>query len=263
MSFTDILFEKSEGIATITLNRPESLNAFHPQMMADLEDAFDEIGQDSEVRAAILTGAGRAFCSGGNVKTMAQAAGGGAGSTGRQRLRHVHGAVLSIRRCNKPIIAAINGLAVGGGLDLALWCDFRIASDKARMREVYTKIGLAPGGGGVYLLPRIVGLQKALELILAADWIDAQEAERIGLVLKTVPHDELMSTARDLAGRIASSAPVSVPLAKRAVYRALNQEPDEHLEYMAMILEKLRQTEDHKEGLAAIAEKRQPRFQGK
>lgn len=262
MDYNDILFAASDHIATITLNRPETMNAFSPEMLGELEDAVERIAADPDIRVAILTGTGRAFSSGGNVKTMREAAGAGGGDKSRQRLGVIHETALAFQRLNKPTIAAINGIAVGGGLDMSLWCDFRIASDKARLREVYTKIGLAPGGGGVYFLPRIVGVQKALELILTADWIDAHEAERIGLVLKTVPHDDLMNAARDLARRLAASGPVSVPLAKRAVYRGLSQTLEENFEYMSMVIARLRQTEDHAEGLAAVREKREPKFRG-
>jgi 2-(1,2-epoxy-1,2-dihydrophenyl)acetyl-CoA isomerase len=262
VEYQEILYEVEHHIATITLNCPERLNAFSPVMLGELADAAQQAQDDPAVRAIILTGAGRAFCSGGNVKTMAQAAAKDA-QPGRQRLATVHQAQLTLRRLAKPLIVAVNGPAYGGGLDLACAGDFRIASDQARFAEVYVRLGLAPGGGGTWFLPRIVGLTKALELILSGETIDAQEALRIGLVSQVVPHAELLPATRAFAERFTSAAPLGVQAAKRGVYRGLEMPLDAALEFMSMHLERLRQTEDHKEGLAALAEKRQPRFVGR
>lgn len=260
--YEEILYQIEDQIATITLNCPERMNAFSAVLLGELADAAQRAQDDPEVRTIILTGAGRAFCSGGNVKTMAQAAGQRV-SVNRQRLSSVHLAQLTMRRLAKPLICAVNGPAYGGGLDLACAADFRIASDQARFAEVYVRIGLAPGGGGTWFLPRIVGLTKALELILSGETFNAQEALRIGLVSQVVPHAELMDATRAFARRFANAAPLGVQAAKRGVYRGLETPLDAALEFMSMHLERLRHTEDHREGLAALAEKRQPRFAGR
>lgn len=263
MDYQEILYEVESHIATITLNCPERLNAFSPLMLGEVADAAQRAQDDPEVRALILTGAGRAFCSGGNVKTMARAAN-QTPRASRLRLSTVHQAQLTFRRLGKPLIVAVNGAAYGGGLDLTCAGDFRIAADDARFAEVYVRIGLAPGGGGTWFLPRIVGLTKALELILSGETIDAQEALSIGLVSQVVPRAELIPAARAFAQRFTEhAAPLGVQAAKRGVYRGLEMSLDAALELMSMHLERLRQTEDHKEGLAALAEKRAPRFQGR
>lgn len=263
VAYQDILFEVEDGIATITLNRPEQLNAFTPIMLEEVAQAVEEARDDDAIRVLVLTGAGRAFCSGGHVKTMGQAVGEAAKTVGRQRLRGIHQMQSGLHNLNKPTIAAVNGPAVGGGLDLAMNCDLRIASDRATFSEIYVKLGLAPGAGGTYSLPRLVGLPKALELAMTGDFLDAQEALRLGLVNKVVPHEELVAATKELATKLAANAPLSVQHIKRAVYRSLNMSLEETLEYMAFVVERLRQTEDHKEALSARAEKRPPVFHGR
>lgn len=181
----------------------------------------------------------------------------------QQTVTHIQRLQLALRRLWKPLIAAVNGTAYGAGLDLACAADFRIAADTATFCEVYVRLGLAPGGGGAWLLPRIVGLTKALELVLSAERIDAQEALRIGLVSRVVPAAELGPATREFTRRFMSAAPLGVQTAKRALYRGLDMPFEAALEYMRPHVAQLRQTEDHKEGLRALAEKREPRFQGR
>jgi 2-(1,2-epoxy-1,2-dihydrophenyl)acetyl-CoA isomerase len=262
MSDREIVYEVSDHIATVTLDAPERLNAVSTAMLGELEDAARRAGEDERVRAVVLTGAGRAFSAGGNVKTMDQVAGEGLAERERGILE-MQRAQLALRRLSKPLIAAVNGPAYGGGFDLACVADFRIAADSARFCEVYVRIGMAPGGGGAWLLPRIVGLTAALELILGGEPIDAAEALRIGLVSRVVPDVELLPVTRAFARRFTRAAPLGVQVSKRAVYRGLELSFDAALEAIRPHVAALRQTEDHLEGLRALADKREPRFQGR
>ena len=221
-----IKLEISEAVATITLNRPEKLNAFHDDMLMALVDAIDECEQRDEVRVLILTGAGRGFCAGGDVTAMGAEADNRPGVTKRHIVDYIQAFPRRVARLKKPIIAAVNGVATGGGMDLALACDFRTAATTARFAETYAKIGLLPGGGGAYFLPRIVGTAKALELLLTADFIDANEALSIGLVNHVFADDALLEKTREIAARIASMPPYSVTMIKQCVYQGLDTSMD-------------------------------------
>jgi len=210
MEYKDLIFEKQDGIATVILNRPERLNALSADMQDGLVSVIQEIQMDPEIKVMVLTGAGRGFCSGGDVRRMGETQ-----SSGQDRhpfdLREgyrfgIQRIPRAMSKLDKPTIAAVNGAAVGAGCDLALMCDIRIASDAARFGETYVRVGLNPGNGGTYFLPRIVGIQKACELLFTGDIIDAQEALRIGLVSKVVPAEELMTVTRELALKIAKGA---------------------------------------------------------
>src|SRR5215210_7277999 len=201
VSYTDILYEVEGAIATITLNRPEQLNPMTTAIQADTIDALATAAGDPAVRVVIVTGAGRAFSSGGDLTRLGSsgdAAPGGPPTPYERRswLRHTQKMVLALRECEKPVIAAVNGVAAGGGCDIALACDLRFASDRAPFGEVFARIGLFPGTGGTYLLPRTVGVAKALELIWTGDLLDAAEAERIGLVNRVVAHEDLLAETR-------------------------------------------------------------------
>lgn len=259
MAYQDIIYTKAEGIATITLNRPDRLNAIVPRMMYEMAEALEDAQNDDEVRVVVITGAGRGFCAGADVKEMASETSG----ERVEELRSVHRMALTLRRCDKPIIAAVNGAAVGAGCDIAMQCDIRIASENARFGEVYVRLGLAPGNGGTYLLPQLVGLEKACELLFTGDIIDAREAERIGLVSRMVPAGELEAATRALATKIAQQPPLAVRAIKRAIRRSLELDFEGTLDYMSNVLPLLRLTEDHREGVRAFAEKRQPQFKGR
>lgn len=260
---SDLLkFEIADGVATITLNRPEKMNAFTGEMMEEWLAALENCRIHPEVRAIVMTGTGRAFTTGGDVEGF----GASANRTPQGIRDHLVGGsqrlIRKIAQIDKPVIAALNGLATGGGLDIALACDIRFAAESARFAETYAKMGLIPGMGGAYLLPRIVGVAKALELFWSCDWVDAREAERIGLVNKVFPDAELMSAALAFARKAADGAPLAVQTIKRLVHAGLAQDLTTALDMVATEMTVVRSSEDHKEALAAFKEKRTPRFTG-
>ena len=261
-SYREIFYTVGDHIATIAFNRPESQNALSPVLLEETMAAVRQAQADDAVRVLVLTGTGRAFCSGGNVKSMAEVAGGPAPARAEQ-VGQIQELQRLFRRFPKPFIAAVNGAAYGAGLDLACAADFRIAAETARFCEVYVRLGLAPGGGGAWLLPRIVGLTAALDLVLSGEPIDAATALRIGLVSRVVPAAELPAATAELARRFALSAPRGVEVAKRALYRGLEMSLDAALDFIRPQIGVLRQTEDHKEGLRALRERRLPRFEGR
>jgi enoyl-CoA hydratase/carnithine racemase len=269
MEFTEVIYEKSEGVATITLNRPERMNAFTNTMIREWAEALEDARTDADVRAIIVTGAGRGFCAGadlrgGDVGLPSGSDGPPSAADRRNWLRDgVHNVPRQVAILDKPYIAAVNGPAVGAGMDMVSMTDIRIASEEARFAMSYVKVGLVPGDGGCYYLPRIVGLAKALELIWTGDFFDAQEALRIGYVSQVVTPDELMDTARALAKRIAEGPAVAIQLAKRLAYRGLTAEPIEALEAAGHAMAIVQSTEDSREGPRAFAEKRAPQFRGR
>ncbi|OGO53439.1 MAG: enoyl-CoA hydratase [Chloroflexi bacterium RBG_16_68_14] len=270
MDFEQILYEKENGVATITLNRPERMNAFTPAMLQEWAQALEDARTDAEVRAVILTGAGRGFCAGADLRgesrvaDTARSEGPVSAADHRNWLRDsVHHVPRQVTLLDKPYIAAVNGAAVGAGMDMCSMCDMRIASEGARFAMSYVRVGLVPGDGGCYYLPRIVGVAKALELIWTGDFIDAQEALRIGYVSRVVPPDELLPGARELAERIAKGPAVAIQLAKRLVYRGLTSDVEEALEAAGQAMAVVQSTEDAREGPRAFAEKREPVFKGR
>jgi 2-(1,2-epoxy-1,2-dihydrophenyl)acetyl-CoA isomerase len=265
-----IILEKADMLATITLNKPDINNAFDEPMMIEIDDAINDVAQDKDVRVVIITGAGKAFCAGGDVSYLqvlmenrSHIARTVIGDVVR-RSGTMPTVVLKIRQMMKPVIAAVNGVAAGGGMGLAAACDMRVASDKARFSTVFIKRGVIPDCAATYNLPRIVGMAKACELVLKGNVISAQEAERIGLVNKVVPHDELMKATREFADEIAQNPPIAVGLAKAALYKGM-LEPDigSQMDYEAYIQNALMATEDFNEGIQSFFEKREPVFKGK
>ncbi len=270
MEFEQILYDKAEGVATITLNRPERMNAFTPTMIREWAQALEDARTDRDVSAVIVTGAGRGFCAGADLRGGSDLTAGARDdepitAAGRRNwLRDgVHNVPRQVALLDKPYIAAVNGAAVGAGMDMCSMADIRIASEQARFAMTYVKIGLVPGDGGCYYLPRIVGLAKALELIWTGDFIDAQEAFRIGYVTKVVPPDDLLPTARELAERIARGPAVAIQLAKRLAYRSQTSDVHEALEAASHSMGIVQATEDAREGPRAFAEKREPQFKGR
>lgn len=261
--FNTIILSRKESIATITLNRPEVLNALSPQMFQDLTDAFDELAKDDTVRVVVMTGEGRAFCSGGDVQLDVAAISHMSAFEWREYMRGQHALIMKIAQIEKPVIAAINGVAVGGGCDLALASDIRIASEKARLGQVYIRMGIAPDLGGAYFLPRLVGSGRAKLLIFTGDLIDAREAESMGLVDKVVPAEELESTVGDLAKRLSKGPTKAIAMAKVAINRSLNMDLESALDYVGNLNFSLLQTDDYKEGFKAFLEKREPVFRGR
>ena len=260
MDYQAILFEKKNGIAYVTLNRPEVLNARNRRMREELIDAVTAIRADPEVRVVILTGAGeRSFSAGRDLKEAAQEKVGVVAA--RQAKMEISDTEM-IARLNKPVIAAINGFALGGGCEMALACDIRVAVEGAKVGLPEVSRGMIPGSGGTQRLSRVVGLGKALELILTGSVIDAEEACRIGLVNKVVPRDGLMAAAEEYAQAIATKAPVAVVLAKEAVREGYEMSLDDGLRLETDLSALLRTTEDIKEGARAFVEKRPPQWRG-
>lgn len=259
-----VLYEVSDHIATVTLNRPEIYNALNHRAYDELESAFRHAQDDEDVRCIVLTGADPGFCSGDDVRAIMA---GDEREDSVKRLTQIKPpptpAASAIIECSKPIIAAVNGAAVGWGMDLSLLADIRIASEKAKFGELFVKRGLVTDLGGLTRLPLVVGVQKAAELLFTGDVIDAAEAERIGLVRNVVPHDELIPAARELAGKIAANPPLAVQHLKEGLRLTTYGDHREIGSWIAHTLGILFQTEDHKEGVASFLEKREPTFKGR
>jgi enoyl-CoA hydratase/carnithine racemase len=264
MEFTLVRYEVREHTAEITIDRPDVRNALSREAYGQLEAAFREAQRDPAVRCVILTGVDPAFCSGDDVRDIMVGAQGQATAT---RLRDVRPrptpAALAVLDCDRPVIAAVNGPAVGWGMDLSLFCDIRIASERARFGELFIKRGLISDLGGLWRLPQVVGPSRAAELLFTGDVIDAKEAERIGLVSRVVPHDALLPTARELAGRIAANPPLALRYMKEGLRRARTGDVDALGAYIGQTLGYLFTTEDHREGVASFLEKRAPVFKGR
>src|ERR1700675_2350804 len=222
MTYQCLLYDVSDGVATLTLNRPERLNALGGSLREDLHDAVTRAAEDPEVRVMIVTGAGKGFCSGGDVKAMSENRERGASRSMLERVAPGRDrTVQALRDAPKPIIAAVNGAAAGAGMNLALCCDIRLASTAAKFTQAFVKRGLHPDWGGTYFLPRVVGTAKACELIFTGEVIDAQEALRLGIVSAVHAPEMLMPAALALARRIADGPPIAIRLAKRAIYHNL------------------------------------------
>lgn len=267
MEFEQIIYEKKDGIATITLNRPERMNAFTPKMLDEWHAALHDAHLDDEVRVVIVTGAGRGFCTGADVR-------GGPvdGLMDRNRSlaenrNFLRDSVQRIPRLaalmEKPYIAAVNGAAVGAGMDMASMCDMRFAAETARFGMTYVRMGLIPGDGGCYYLPRIVGIARALDLIWTGRVFDAREALAMGYVSAVVPDDELMAYTREYALKLARGPAVAIQQAKRLLYRSLELDADAALDLAQQAMLICRSTEDAVEGPRAFAEKREPQFKGR
>ena len=264
MTYECLLYEVKDGVATLTLNRPDRLNALGGSLRDDLHDAITRSSTDPDVRVMVITGAGKGFCSGGDVKAMQEAKDGKRErpliekiAPGRDRT------LLAMRQAPQPIIAAVNGAAAGAGMNLALGCDIRIASTAAKFSQAFVKRGLHPDWGGTYFLPRVVGTAKACELIFTGEVIDAQEALRLGIVSAVYSPEELMSTAYQLARRIAAGPPVAIRLAKRSLYDNAERDLKSSLERETFSQNIASETEDAGEGIRAFVEKRDPKFQGR
>lgn len=253
----------TDGVAVITLNRPDKLNAFTGEMLDSWIKALDFCRDNDEVRVIVMTGAGRAFTTGGDIESFSASAQRTPQAIaehltkGSQRLIH------AITASDKPVIAALNGFATGGGLDIALACDIRFASSSARFAETYARMGLIPGMGGAWLLPRIVGVAKAYEMFWSCDWVDAQEALRIGLVNRVIPDGEFMQATLEFARRIAGGAPLSVRTIKQLIRQGLQTDLPTALSAVASTMPVVRSSEDHREAVDAFKEKRKPVFKGR
>lgn len=260
MEFKYIIYEKSEGVATVTLNRPEALNAFSKDIIEEIIKALEDVQNDENVRVVVLTGAGeKAFSAGADIKAM----------VGMNALKARELSLMGERLClafenlEKPVIAALNGYALGGGLEVAMSCDLRIAAENARMGQTEVNIGLIPGWGGTQRLTRLVGKAKAKELVFTGRMIDARTAEQLGIINMVVPQDKFRETVRQFAIELASKAPVAIRVAKALINKGENIGLDSALALEREGFGVVASTEDLKEGVSAFTEKRKPTFKGR
>jgi enoyl-CoA hydratase/carnithine racemase len=257
-----VLIEIRNHIATLTLNNPEKLNAFSDEMLLRLVALVDECERNDDIRVLVLTGAGKGFCSGGDVTLMGPEVDNRPDVTKAYIKNIIQAFPKKLEHVTKPIIASINGVAAGGGLDLALACDIRVAGESVRMAETYCNIGLLPGGGGAWLLPRIIGKSKALEILLAGNFIDANEAYNIGMINHVWPDEELADRTYKLASDIADNPPLSVRLTKQAVIHGMDTDMASNLDLIASHIAIAKSGPDHSEAITAFKEKRKGRFIG-
>jgi 2-(1,2-epoxy-1,2-dihydrophenyl)acetyl-CoA isomerase len=257
--YETLLVESRDGVRVITLNRAEVLNAISAQLGTELLDALREAERGADVRCVLLTGAGRGFCAGADLREQAP----GQTSVGDLLRTRYNGIVLRMRTMEKPVVAAVNGVAAGAGCNLALAADVRLASDRASFIEAFSRVGLIPDSGGTWLLPRLVGTGRALEMMFFAEPLDGAAAERLGLVNRVVPHDDLMPRALEWAARLAAGPTRAYGLTKRGVNQAISSTLADSLEYEAQLQEIASRTEDHREGVAAFLAKRQPAYSGR
>lgn len=260
--YEHILVAEGEGITTITLNRPDKLNAFIGHMRRDLAEALEHAGSDRSARVVIITGAGRAFCSGGDIGFMAELM----QRRDSEEFARILGAgrrvITAIRSMTKPVIAAINGPAAGAGFNLALACDLRIASSNATFSQSFVKVGLHPDWGGTYFLPRLVSPNKACEMFFLGDAIDAAEALRLNLVNQVVAPEELEAATLQLAERLRAAPPIAIAAAKHAVYLSSGADLEEMLRYETEAQLRCFESDDGHEGVHAFFDKRDPHFTG-
>jgi enoyl-CoA hydratase/carnithine racemase len=260
--YEHIQVAEADCITTITLNRPDKLNAFIGHMRRDLAEALEHAGSDRGTRVVIITGAGRAFCAGGDVAFMAELMRRRDAEEFSRMLGAGRRVILAIRQMTKPVIAAINGPAAGAGFNLALACDLRIAANNATFSQSFAKVGLHPDWGGTYFLPRLVTPNKACEMFFLGESIDAAEAARLGIVNQVVAPEELESATMQLAQRLRAAPPIALAAAKHAVYQSQAEDLDEMLRYETEAQLRCFDSDDGHEGVHAFLEKREPKFTG-
>ena len=262
MAHATILYEASQGVATITLNRPDRLNAFTEEMHLELRTALAASAKDAAIRALLITGAGRGFCAGQDLGDRSLAAGEGPRDLGDTLERLYNPLIRTLRGLQVPIVAAVNGVAAGAGANLALACDIVLAARSARFIQSFSKIGLIPDAGGTWQLPRLVGRARAMGLALLGDALDADQAERWGLIWRAVDDDKLMEEARTLAARLATQPTAALALTKKAIDAAAGNSLDQQLDLERDLQRIAGRTHDYSEGVAAFVAKRAPRFTG-
>jgi len=254
MAYQNIIVEKEENIAVITFNRPDAMNALNNQTRAEFREAVAAVAADDEIKVLILTGSGKAFVAGSDIKEFNQ--------TTPYVAHNINRLGEMVEKLEKPVIAAVNGFCLGGGNEIAMGCDIIIASDKAKFGQTEVNIGIIPGGGGTQRLPRLIGACRAKELIYTGDIIGAEEAYRLGLVNRVVPADQLMATARELAKKIATKSAAALKLAKTAINRGMQTNLESGLKYEYELYSLALSLEDKVEGVNAFLEKRAPKFVG-
>ncbi len=262
MGYEHILIDVADGVGTITLNRPDKLNSFAGRMRQEIAEAVTELSERDGVRVMVITGAGRGFCTGADVRYLKELSDAGDMDGLEALVEAGRQVVTRIRDTAQPVIASVNGPAAGGGANLALACDIRIASDRASIGQTFNRIGLHPDWGGTYFLPRLVGPAVAAELIFAAEMIEAEEAHRLGIFNRVVPHDRLAAETSELASTLAAKPPLALKLAKAAINRSLGSTLEEMLDYELEAQIQCARSPDGLEGLAAFVEKRPPKFGG-
>lgn len=262
MSFGTILYAVENSILTITLNRPDKLNAMTPTLLRELKEAFEEAGKDQAVRVVIVTGAGRGFCAGADLAAASELMMNGGFSYEDNLNATYNPLILTMQSLQKPIIAAVNGVAAGAGMSLALACDLRIVAASASFLQAFVKIGLVPDSGSTWLLPRLIGMTKALELMLTGQKVSAQEALSLGLVNQVVADAELGEVVQKMAAMFASAPTKAIGLIKQAVNFAATSTLEEALKNEAVLQDVAGQSADHQEGIAAFLEKRPAAFKG-
>ena len=266
MGYEDIIVEQRDAVEVVTLNRPKTLNAWNQRMGVEVTDALNAARYNPETKVIILTGSGRGFSSGADMGGLSSIAESSALSSAGliNKGPGIVTVALQMRQLEKPIIGAINGTTAGGGFGIALACDIRIASDRAEFTQVFARRGLVPDVGSTFFLPKLLGTEKALELIFTGDMINAQRAVELGLVSRMVPHEKLMDESIDLANRIAAGPPIALGLAKKAVYQgSVSSDLSAHLDLELSLNQLCFTTDDFKEGVRSFLEKRPPKFQGR
>ena len=261
--FQHLLVRQDGGVLTITMNRPEVLNAFNDIMLAELTVVMEAVAQDEEVRCVVLTGAGRAFGSGQDLHSLVEGRSSGSVGVVSEHLQKYHRVVYAIREMPKPVLAAVQGVAAGISCNIALACDLRIASDNARFIEAFARIGLVPDGGGGYFLPRLVGVGKALELSMLADEVSGSEAARIGLVNTCVPLEEFEEATQALAQRLAKGPTRTYALIKKLIYTSAESDLQTSMRLEGELQDIAFETEDHQNAVAAFLQKRKPEYKGR
>ncbi|MEA2089778.1 MAG: enoyl-CoA hydratase-related protein [Thermoproteota archaeon] len=260
MELKNTLYEKTDRTATITINRPEALNAFNKETVEEVLHLLNDAAKDENIRVVVITGAGeKAFSAGADIKAMKDMN----SLKARALAKRGHKLCRAIETLGKPVIAAINGYALGGGLEVSMACDFRIASDKAKMGQTEVNIGLIPGWGGTQRLPRLVGKTVAKEMIYTGKMITAQKAEQLGLVNKVVPINQLMSAVKEFASELADKPPVALEIAKSLINRGMETDLETALTFERESFGVVASTKDLKEGVSAFIGKRKPEFKGK
>lgn len=254
-----ILFEINDGVAKITLNRPEVFNSFHKEMAMEVQDALDQCQENAEIRAVVLTGEGKAYCAGQDLKEVTDPNGPELSSIVRD---HYNPIIERIRNLNKPVVAAVNGVAAGAGANIALACDVVIASEKASFIQAFSKIGLIPDSGGTFFLPRLIGFQKASALMMLGEKVSAKDAEGMGMIYKAVPEEDYETAVNTIANKLANMPTLGLAYTKMALNRSMVNNLSAQLTLEEQLQTKSGATHDYNEGVTAFLEKRKPEFKG-